>query len=303
ASIYFDFNKPVKTNEQLTVVRATPVAKPSVSGMQSTYCSNLGLQKGKLTNNPATGRNINVSVRLDAVSLPVAADSTFSFAVASLSTSSHRLSVTYTDASSADSVVYIFTVATAATPDVNVNSNISTVSNLSDDVVINAVNAAGGGANPLYTFAKDRAITSILQAESAANTLTIQPNTLSVGSNWIYVRMKSSATCYTVQANIDSIKIERATVTGITDVDYPNQVIKIYPNPFSRIISITGLNTGKAYTIIINNPKGQQVYSHQVKNVNSYTVNKQGLLSGQYWLSIYDNSKKRLIGTVPLIKE
>ena len=303
ASIYFDFNTPVKTNEQLTTVRPTPVSAPILSGMQRTFCNSQAAQIIKILNYPAPGSNIAVSALLDGGSLAIAADSTFILNIAALAPASHELSVSYNNGTSAGVVVWNFTVTTAVTPNVNVTSNISMVSNLNDAVVITAANAVGGGSTPLFTFAKDRTITNIIQGESANNTLTVQPNTLLIGANWIYVKMKSNAACYTVQSNIDSIKIERATVTGITDVDFPNQEIKIYPNPFNRVINITGLSTAKEYTIIINDLKGAQVYSRQVNNVNNYVINKQSLLTGQYWLTIYDNSKKKFIGTVPLIKE
>jgi uncharacterized repeat protein (TIGR01451 family) len=303
AFIYFDFNSPVKTNEQLTTIRATPVPTPVLSGMQKTFCSNQGAQSIKILNYPAAGSNIAVKVWLDGGGVAVAADSTFLLDITALATGAHQLSVGYNNGTSAAAVVWDFNVTGAVTPDVNVTSNISTVSNLNDAVVVTAANAVGGGSNPLFTFAKDRAITNIIQGESVISTVTIQPGTLLVGTNWIYVKMKSSAACYTVQSNIDSVKIERATITGLTDVDFPNQEIKIYPNPFSRVINITGLNTAKGYTIIINDLKGVQVYGHQINNVNNYIVNKQSLLTGQYWLTIYDNSKKKLIGTMPLIKE
>lgn len=188
-------------------------------------------------------------------------------------------------------------------PIVHLTANITTAVNLTDPVIITATNTAGGGASPTYTFAKDRSFISVLQAESNANTVTIQPNTLTIGTNWIYVRMKTSDTCYTSQTNTDSIDIERSAITGLTDVDFPNQVITIYPNPFSHVINITGLNQGKIYTISISNAAGQKLFSLQATNRQTLSIDRTGLQSGTYWLSIYDYKKHTLIGTVPVIKE
>jgi hypothetical protein len=115
--------------------------------------------------------------------------------------------------------------------------------------------------------------------------------------------MKTNDICFTAQTNIDSIDIERSTVTGLTDVDFPNQLINIYPNPFANIINISGLNTGKTYTINISNTSGQKVYSQQVANSSTLSINKAGLQRGRYWLSIFDYKKRKLIGTVAVIKE
>lgn len=305
ASIYFDFNPAVKTNNQLTVIKQVlpPPPVPVVTGLQSSYCSVSGLQKGKITNFPLAGSGTTVIVKLDTSLLSVATDSTFSFDVSAIAAGAHIIFISFTNSSGANTSQTNINVTAAVTPNVNVSANITTVVNLTDAVIITASNAAGGGTSPKYTFAKDKAITNIVQTESSTATLTIQPNTLTVGANWIYIRMKTSDTCYTSQTNIDSIDIERSTVTGLTDVDFPTQLINVYPNPFAGIINISGLNTGKTYSIVISNAAGQKIYNQQVSNSRNFSINKTGLQTGKYWLSIYDYKKHKLIGTVSVIKE
>ena len=305
ASIYFDFNSGVKTNNQLTIIKqaVTPPPIPVVTGLQNSYCSILGPQKIKISNLPATGSGITVTVKSDATVLPVAADSSFNINPSALVAGNHIVTVTFANSSDTKTITLNYTVTAAVTPDVNISANITTVVNLTNPVTITATNAAGGGASPQYTFAKDKAISNTLQAEGSSNTLTIQPNTLTVGPNWIYVKMKTSDTCFTSQTNIDSIDIERSTITGLTDLDFPGQSINIYPNPFNQVINISGLNTGKTYIISISNAAGQKVHSQQVNNSRTVAINKTGLQRGQYWLNIYDYKKHVLIGTVPLIKE
>ena len=73
ATIYFDFNPGVRTNTQLTLIGARPIAlpQPIVTKLKSSYCQLNGIQKGQIANLPLTG----TVVKLDNVSLSVAADS------------------------------------------------------------------------------------------------------------------------------------------------------------------------------------------------------------------------------------
>ncbi|MGB8193864.1 MAG: hypothetical protein WCF67_18170, partial [Chitinophagaceae bacterium] len=176
ASIYFDFNLPVKTNTTVNLVKqALPPPSPQVSGLLNGYCSNQGVQKGRINNLPAAGDGISVSVTLSATALPVAADSTFSFNVSTFAAGVHTLQVIFANSTGADTLRMNVVINPAVTPDVNVSANISNVINLIDPVVITAVNAAGGGANPLYTFGKDRNFANVLQAESNNNVLNVLP--------------------------------------------------------------------------------------------------------------------------------
>jgi len=304
AAIYFDFNKPVITNTAVTLISAPLLPPhPQLQGLRPYYCVNLGEQKIKVSNFPANGSGVTAIAQLDISVVNISADSIITFNPNSLAVGAHILQVVYMNTDASDTLKLPFNITAAVSPDVNLSSNITTVTNLIDPVVITATNTSGGGTTPKYTFAKDKALSNILQAEGTSNTLTIQPNILTVGSNWIYVSMKTSDTCFTAQTNIDSIKIERSAITGLTDVDFPNQVINVYPNPFCNIININGLNAGKTYAIIIANAPGQKVYNRQVINSRTLSISNGQLQAGRYWLSIYDLKKHSLIGSIPLIKE
>jgi uncharacterized repeat protein (TIGR01451 family) len=304
ASIYFDFNLPVKTNTQETVLKLTPPTQPVVNGLQAAYCSSLPTtQTGKINNLPLATSGITVSVKLDATPLTIAADSTFSFAVNGLTAGPHAIEVLFSNSSGNKTATHNFTVTAAVTPDVNATANITNVTNLSLPVIVTAVNTTGGGAAPLYTFAKDRNFTNVLQAEGTGSTLNIDASTLTVGDNWIHVRMKSNATCITTQTNSDSINIRRDQSTGIVDPDDPNAVINIYPNPFKEQVVINGLNTQKKYVITITNIQGQQLYTRRIANRASMEIPPLKGPGGIYWLTIYDESRKRSIGSVKLIKQ
>jgi hypothetical protein len=276
---------------------------PVLAGLSANYCSNQGTQKGKITNLPLIGSGINVAVQLDATTLSVAADSSFSFDPGTLATGSHSVNITYSNLAGNKSTAFNFSITTTVTPDVNVSANITNVTNLANPVIVTATNAAGGGTSPLYTFAKDKAFTNLLKAESSSDSIHITPTNLTVGDNWIYVRMKSSAACYTAQTNIDSIDVRRDQSTGIIDVDDPSRVINIYPNPFRDRFTIDGLNAGKIYTVMIYNLQGQIIFQQKVTNKNTIEIPGLKPTATVYWLSIYDDRKQKLIGTVKMLKQ
>jgi uncharacterized repeat protein (TIGR01451 family) len=302
AAIYFDFNLPVITNTVVTAVKPEPPALPSITGLMDNYCSTAGIQKGKIINLPASGSGITVTAKIDGNAVAVAADSTFSFNVTTLSAGTHTISVEYNNITASRTAAEEFNINTAVDANVNVSANITNVTSLATPVIVTAVNAAGGGTAPLYTFAKDRGFTVIVQAESAQNTWTFDPTILAVGDNKIYVRMKSNASCVVSNTVLDSILIVRSSVTGITDPDMPGQVINIYPNPFKDVITINGLSSSKTYTVRLFNFEGKELISKRVSGRTSIALSRQHQAAGIYWLSIYDEKRKQMLGTVKMLK-
>jgi uncharacterized repeat protein (TIGR01451 family) len=305
ASIYFDFNLPVQTNNHETVITPTPPPappQPVVSGLLLSYCGNLGVQKAKILNLPAVTSGITVTAKLDAAVLTIAADSTVSFTVSALSAGTKNLTVTYSNITATTTSTASFTVTAAVTPDVNLSANTTNVVNLANPVVVTAANASGGGKNPLYTYAWNNSFTNIAQAESSNNILNITASSLALGDNKIFVKMKTSEDCYTAQTNTDSIIIRRDMSTGITDTDNPGQVITVYPNPVNGPITISGLSAGKTYTFTIVNLQGQVVHTKRVANQSTTTISEFKGVSGVYWLTIYDEKRNRTLGSVQLIK-
>ncbi|HMH23145.1 MAG TPA: hypothetical protein VK563_15280, partial [Puia sp.] len=127
---------------------STPPPLPVISATDSFYCSGQGARKIRILNFPDTTAGTSVTVKLDNISLPVAPDTSFSISLGSIAAGTHYIQVTYSNTVGARSLTDSFILVTAVTPDVNVSSNISTVVNLTDPVILTAVNAAGGGAAP-----------------------------------------------------------------------------------------------------------------------------------------------------------
>ncbi len=306
ASIYFDFNLPVRTNLQQTTVKARPnppPPEPVVSGLLSNYCSLQGSQQAKISNLPASSSGILVTATLDGSNLPIAADSSISFAVNGLAAGNHIINVIFSNTSGSKSSSYPFTVTTAMVPDVNISSNITNVVNLVNPVEITASNVLAGGSAPLYTFGKNRGFTSLWQAESSAAILTIAPSSLTVGDNWIFVRMKSNATCVSAEFAYDSIRIVRDMSTGIVDPDNPGKIISVYPNPLTRQFYLKGLDPTRKYRVVITNLNGQVLQQSVVANQASAGMVLKAGLSGSYLLSLYDDRKNKLIGTLMLVRQ
>ena len=273
--------------------------QPILSTVDAEYCHAIGIQPFKLLNLPDTSI-VSVVIKLDATILPLAADSSFSISMNTLTPGSHRIEVKYSNTAENKTTTKDFTVIAAQTPDVNITASATTVTELSP-VSITAINASGGGAAPLYTFGKDKNMSDIWQAESANSVLVLDPSNLSMGQNRIYVRMKTSASCYTNFDNVDSIDITRSVATGIRDIDYPNREIAVYPIPFNQSLEIKGLQISKSYLISLSNSIGQIIFQKHVRNNAEVKITNIGP-AGNYWLTIFDNTKMRRLGSIPLIK-
>lgn len=302
ASIYFDFNLPVNTNIQQTTIRPEAPVAPAITGIQSNYCNNLGVQKGKIVNLPANGSGTTISVKIDNNTVPVASDSTFSFNVSNLGPGTHTITVQFSNVTASRISSSNFTITPVVTPDVNVSANITTVTDLATNVIITALNAGGGGNAPLFTFAWDRNFTNFAQAEGPSSTWTLNPTLLTIGDNLIYVRMRSNATCIVTNTAIDSILLKRSMATGITDPDMPGQMIQIFPNPFKEVITINGLSISKRYTIRLSNMEGKVLVNSRLSGRAFTSLRSQYYSNGTYLLSIYDDTRKRILGTVKITK-
>ena len=301
ASIYFDFNPPVQTNTQLTVVKFHPPVIPEVSGLLSVYCDTVSQQIGKISNLPAAGNTL-ATVTLDSQSIAIAGDSTFAFLIDTLATGAHTITVTYSNPSHTISFTHPFNVVATVQPEVNLTANITTISHLNAPVIITATNVAGGGTAPYYTFSLKRDFSMPL-AEGNGNVISITPGTFAVGDNWVYVKMRSNATCITTDTNSDSIKVVRDLSTGITDPDNPGRMITFYPNPVYRELQINGLNALKTYRLQIADLQGRLVQQQMVINSSSASVTLNTQPRGLYLLTIYDVRIGRELGTVKLVKQ
>jgi hypothetical protein len=277
------------------------LATPQLSDLLPAFCQNRGAQAVNILNLPPAADNITVSATLDGVSLP-AASGAVQFRIDTLSPGKHGLKVMYSVNTLTTTAVDSFMVVAAVTPKVGVQASTTSITSLSVPVTVTASNTQGGGAAPSYTFARNNTFTQIAQAESSNAILTIDPSTLALGNNWIYVRMKTSDTCYTAATGIDSILLKRDMTTGIIDPDNPRNIIDVYPNPFDQQIVIRGLSRSKSYHLVLLNASGQTMYSKTFSNTTTEYIRGLNLVTGLYWINLYDRAKNRKLGAVKITR-
>lgn len=288
--------------DSIKITMQLPVPpQPVIGGLRNAYCKTEETQTGTVNNLPVN-TGVTITVKLDGNSLGIATDYSFEFNPALMTAGAHVLEVMFSNPSGTKTTTFNFTVSAPVTPDVNVSTSMSTV-DAAAVATITAANAAGGGNTPLYTFARDRDFTQVLQAEGSSTSYQATGQSLLLGNNWIYVRMKTSSTCYTVQTAIDSVMIVKTSATGLTDPDNPNARISTTPNPFKGYLMISGLSAAKSYTVVIYNLQGRQVSKTRIVNRTSANLHVPGYMAGTYMLSLYDETKKRMIGTLEIVKQ
>ncbi|MCS3802265.1 T9SS type A sorting domain-containing protein [Niastella sp. OAS944] len=296
ASIYFDYNEPIQTNTNLTIVKLPNVPRPEFAGAIDSFCTS---PKLKLLNMPVIEYEATVAVKVDNTSLNVQDDSTVSIP-ALLTPGIHTFTVIYTNASLSTAISKGFKMLEKVTPRVRLMASTTQVNDLQTPVTITATNVAGGGSAPVYTFARDVNFTSSLQAEGAQNVLTLQAASMTTGNNMFYVRMKTSDTCYTAQTSTDSVNVRLSNVTGIIDPAYPDRAITISPNPFNGVLTINGLNIFSTMYISMYDATGKLVYNQVTKGQATVSFNPP-VRAGICYL-IIRNNKQQKIGAMKLIK-
>ncbi len=302
ASIYFDYNLPIVTNTTSTriVNLAALLPEPVLSGLKTSYCGNETAQTITITNivaaHPAT-----ITVKINGTAVNLDNSGNFLFEPAKLNAGNQNIEITFSNGSIQKKLAVNFTITTPIKPVVKLNTNTTVVDKNTTILQLTAIaSAAGNGA--LYSFAKDRGMLNILQPESSSNILALPAVSLNVGDNWIYVQMKSADECVTSATALDSVKIIRTAVTAIVDVDYPNSTIIAYPTPFTSNLTIQGLQPASFYSIQMLDASGRIVVSKDVKNQTTYQFLNLNLRHGAYYIRLYDKKKKRLIGSMKVLK-
>jgi hypothetical protein len=318
ASIYFDYNLPVKTAAAVTVIRPERPVVPVITAPGNSFCSNAGVQKFKVHNVPEDP--YTYSGKLDNNTISIGADSTVSVDPSTLSVGEHRLVVSFSNGFETTNSEVAFSVVAAQTPGVSLGASATALNKdvTTSTLTATAGSAAGNGAQ--FTFAKDREFTSILRAEASANTYILSASDLTSGNNRLYVRMRSSEVCLTATTAIDSIDITLDTTTtqppppppppppptpsskGFVDPEHPNTIINIFPNPVDDHITIRGLQPSKQYQVRIVNMNGQLVKSQSFSGIETATIGNLAVLKGNLILSLIDQRKKSVIGTTSLVR-
>jgi hypothetical protein len=111
-------------------------------------------------------------------------------------------------------------------------------------------------------------------------------------SVWARLTVTDNDGCYTTLGQ----KVKVSTVTAITGIGRTWNV-SVSPNPFSQstIFNISG-GTNKTYKLSIVNSLGETIQSHEIKNQNTFTMNRAGLPNGLYFYVLSDDEGKSVTG-------
>jgi hypothetical protein len=270
---------------------------PRVSGVSTQYCGNAAMVTAKILNPPASG--VTITATMDGRALRVLTDSSVRFKPDTLAGGMHQLKVSYSNAVDTTSTTISFTVLPVTIPDLALTANITTVNTPSDTVIITA-QVPVGYKNALYTFAWDPNFTNLIQWESVNNMVTIAPDAFAVGNNKVYGKVRTGNACSSSITATDSIVIVRSIVTAVPDTDVPGKMISAYPNPFNGPVTIKGFQVSKQYTLSLYDMQGKLILKKRVYQQSKAEINVQG--RGNYILQINDDTKKRLLGSLQIIR-
>lgn len=275
------------------------IEQPQISPALSQFCTSDSIKTFLITNYPLNPFVV-ITVNLDGKELPVSNNHSFSIHPSEILEGIHELKIVYKYHDDTTTFLSSFFITSPSMPKVALDANFTTI-NDDEPVILTARNLQGGGKNPGFTFSRDKEMSLILQTESPDSILNINARQLHAGINNVYVRMRTSDNCYSVQTSIDSIEIVRNPSSGITDPDFPDSKIYALPNPFQQLLTLNGLQLTKSYTVSIRNSAGLLVYNETVTNATSLNIDIQ-MQAGIYWLTIFDNKKNRVLGSKTMIK-
>ena len=290
AAIFFDYNLPVATNTQATYVLglATMPPAPQISGLKAGYCGNAGPQQVTISNMPGSGSGIAVRGTLDGQAVTVSAGGVINFQPQVMTVGAHTLAVIFTNPAGADTTTAGFQIDSPVTPVVKLLASPSGVSGSSQAVVLTATDVSGGGAQPLYIFARDAAFANIVQAESAVNSTSIGGSTLSPGNNVFYVRMRTSDTCYMSQTGIDSVVVYDTVVTAPVAPQIAGVAAAYCQNAGSQHVNVTNM-PGSGSGITVTGDLDGQAFT--VSAAGAITLQPQAMTVGAHTLAvIFTNS-------------
>ncbi|RYZ00555.1 MAG: hypothetical protein EOO11_01095 [Chitinophagaceae bacterium] len=301
ASIYFDYNLPVVTNTAATIVRYPEPPAPQFT-LPAAYCAAPGIRTVKISNVPGPEYATSITARIDGgTPVAMAPDSTFSIDPAALGTGQHSIEVRFTNPSFVQTATRSFGVQAAATPLVDLQASTTSVSSLSETVVLTAQALSGGGATPTYRFSRQRDFSTLLRPEGPSPLLNIPASSLAANDNWFFVQMKTSDSCVTAPTSTDSINIRMTIATALVDLSDGARILSIAPNPFQRQLTVSGLNPARSYHLELLDGTGRLLRRLQVRGQSRATLHPQAPGSVLY-LVLY-NAQHARIGTARVVRQ
>lgn len=290
ASIYFDFEYPVKTNTWVTTV-SPPLQRPPVPEMiaaNTTLCISDETQTFKIKNKPAAELEAFTTVTLNGHPLTVREDSTFQLDPMSLSPGAHQLKIKYENESGIEELLLQINIKATDVPEVDLVSSKVNVSPTDPTIDLTALPLSGQGTNPNYVIAKDQDFLEIIKTNGPASNISIPVTSLKTGKNMFFVRMESNSQCVSSPFAIDSVSVFK-----LEKPENSNHEFMISPNPFGDEMQIKTALPDIPVTIVIHNTSGKMIY--QGRFINQPVIRIRNIFEhGLYLVSFY-SEKGRLI--------
>lgn len=303
ATVYFDnirpaINNRLRTNLQMIHIGDMDAPEPFHSTVVKQYCLSDQKLILKLHNLPVSP--VKAEVTVDGRPWEIEADSTVTIYFSYHGAGDHVLNVRYSFRDKHKDATHSFKILTNEVPSLKLDANIRVITDMSKPLVITAT-PANGGEQPLFTYSRFENFMQIWKYQSTENWISVNPSLLPLGKSPVYVMMTSNRACLNFNQVIDSIHITRDLVTGIVDPAFPGTEITVYPNPSRGPLKIGGLQASGKYLLEIMDAHGRKVFSRTFTGSTFYSFELPGV-NGLYLLSITDSRKKKLLGTVKLLK-
>ena len=178
------------------------------------------------------------------------------------------------------------------------------------DAFIHKMNQCVTPANPTNTtlitnlnICSGNTATLSVSSISTVNWYASSNSTISIGTGTNYITPLLSAGTYsyyaeastcTTSATRTEITVTVNICTGISNTNFENKTIKVYPNPTQNVLFIELENLNVTTHLDVLNALGEIVMKENLTTQNT-TLNTQQLANGLYFLKLTQNNNQQLI--------
>ncbi|MBV4355902.1 FG-GAP-like repeat-containing protein [Pinibacter aurantiacus] len=247
-----------------TVFSITDSLPEPVIVMTDSICKNASVQNVVVKNSPENNSGVSVSAMIDAKPVSVTANQNIQFLPDTLAEGSHTLTITFTGALLKSVKSATFTIRKPAAPEVKLGASTNNVAATATTmIVLTATNKGGGGSIPKFTFATDRNFVGIVQQEGTGNSANLDPVSLNFGTNLLYVRMRTSDSCYAYQTAMDSVVITKSQPSPQLG-DLPSPICKNAQTQYLTITNFPEANKGLNVQVTIDTIRTTVLPDHRI---------------------------------------
>jgi hypothetical protein len=269
---------------------------PLLGGLRSSYCALNSLHTINVLNIPPFNYHSNVQVRINHNFIHLT-NNHFRINPALLGPGYHTITVTYSNPYITRQKTFGFTVEPPISPTVSLTTT-STQTDGSGILTLQANATNVGNSTPFYTFSYNRSFTRLLNPEGSGNQETVAGSTLTPGSTYMYVKLRSTETCVTRNTYIDSVLITKSGTLNLAD---NAGTISVFPNPFIRELFFSGFTRGKQYELVFTSIDGRIIYREKMTgSTNRHRVLLPAPVNGLVLVKVHNITDNKQLGVLKL---